>query len=153
LVAAAAATAITVADLKAKLIPNRILYPATGMVVVALVAAAALAGQPERITRGSLTGGAYFLVLLGVAVVSRGGFGMGDVKLGFLLGFLTGYVSLPIFLAGVFFTGIAGGIPAIALLLTRRARRDQELPYGPAMVVGTWAALTVGGSFLVWYQG
>lgn len=90
----------------------------------------------------------YFAVLLLVAIVTRGGFGMGDVKLAVLLGLFMGFWGWPVLAAGLFYTGLIGGIPALVLIATRRAGRGDELPYGPAMILGSWAALVFGGGLL-----
>lgn len=152
-VAAAASTVLVITDIDAKLIPNRILYPATAATLLWLGVGAVVSGELPSLLRGLASAGVYFSVLLAVAVVAKGGFGMGDVKLAVLLGFVTGFVSLRTFLLGVFFTGVFGGLPAIALLLARRAKPGDELPYGPAMIAGAWTALVFGEGFLRWYQG
>lgn len=142
-----------VADVRAKLIPNRILYPG-GAAALALLAVGALAiGDVAAVLRMAAGGAAYFGVLFIVAVIARGGFGFGDVKLAALLGAFTAFESVRIFLIGIFFTGMLGGIPALVLLATRRARPKDELPYGPAMIGGAWAALVIGDAFLRWYTG
>ena len=56
-------------------------------------------------------------------------------------------VSVP-----VFFTGLAGGLAAIGLILVRRAGFGDELPYGPAMILGAWGALLIGAPFLDWIR-
>ena len=73
------------------------------------------------------------------------------MKLAFLLGFFTMFDSLRIFLLGVFFTGFIGGLPAIVLLMMRRVGPKYAIPYGPAMVLGAWAAIAFGEPFLGWY--
>jgi leader peptidase (prepilin peptidase) / N-methyltransferase len=153
LVFALATSALVVTDLEEKLIPNRILYPAT--VVFALLLAGG-AGAEDRIAdlgRAALGGAGYFTVFLLVALVARGGFGLGDVKLAALLGMATAFSSWRVLGAAAAFTALLGGIPAIVLLVTRRASRGTELPYGPAMIFGAWLALAFGEAAARWYLG
>lgn len=145
--------ALVVTDLEAKLIPNRILYPATAAFALLLAAGALITGRIGDLPRAALGGLGFFLVLLVVALVARGGFGFGDVKLAVLLGLATAFLGWRVLAATAAFTALLGGIPAIVLLVTRRARRDTELPYGPAMIFGSWLALVIGERAADWYLG
>ena len=83
--------------------------------------------------------------LLLVALVSRGGMGLGDVKLavvtGLFLGWPEGLVGL---LAGVF----AGGLLGIALLVTGIKGRKDPVPFGPFIALGAMIALFWGREIL-----
>lgn len=147
LVLAATSVVLLVTDLDHKLIPNRVLYPATLAFGVLLAIGAVIDGRTADLTRAALGGAGYFGVLFLVYVIARGGFGFGDVKLALLLGAAAGFQSRQTLLLSVFFTGVYGGLPAIALLVTRRARSGDELPYGPPMLAGAWTALVFGGWF------
>lgn len=90
---------------------------------------------------GILVGG---VVLLPFALVSeifhRGdGFGWGDVKLGMVIGAITGMslnygqlYTLWALIAG----SVIGGVMTVLLLVTRRVGLRDALPYGPFLVVG-----------------
>jgi len=147
LLLAATSVVLLVTDLDHKLIPNRVLYPSTAATAGLLTAGALLEGMPDDLGRAAVGGAGYFAVLLLVYVVARGGFGFGDVKLAFLLGAMTAFQSRQTLLLAVFFTGVYGGVPAIVLLVSRRARSGDELPYGPPMLAGAWTALVFGEVF------
>lgn len=126
-------------DLKHRLILDVITLPA---LLLALVLANL---SPDlsilRALFGILLGG---VVLLPFAVISdlfhRGeGFGWGDVKLGMVIGAMTGMslnygqlYALWALIAGT----IIGGVITILLLLTRRVSLRDALPYGPFLVAG-----------------
>lgn len=152
LVFAAVTLVLAVTDLDHKLIPNRVLYPGGGAAAALLAAGAAASGSLSALPRAVAGAAGYFAAFLVVALVARGGFGLGDVKLAALLGLFAAYESVPTLLVAVFFTGLLGGVPALVLLATRRARAGDELPYGPAMIVGAWAAIAGGDAFLAWYR-
>lgn len=145
--------ALVATDVEAKLIPNRILYPATAAFAVLLSGGALLTDRAGDLLRAALGGLGFFTVLLIIALVARGGFGFGDVKLAVLLGAATAFVSWRVLAATGVFTALLGGLPAIVLLISRRARRDTELPYGPAMIFGSWLALVIGERAADWYLG
>lgn len=137
-------TILTVTDLDEKLIPNRVLYPGTVAVAVLLALGAIAEDRFGDLGRGAAAGVAFFGVLLVVALVSRGGFGMGDVKMAVVIGLVLGFWGWRVLAQGLFLTGIFGGIPALWLMATGKAGKGDELPYGPAMILGAWAALVVG---------
>jgi leader peptidase (prepilin peptidase) / N-methyltransferase len=66
-----------------------------------------------------------------LALVLRGGLGMGDVKLAGMLGFLLGEKVLPALFIGT----IAGGAVG-AYLLTRSSARRATMAYGPYLALG-----------------
>jgi leader peptidase (prepilin peptidase)/N-methyltransferase len=151
LVFAGVTLTLVITDIDEKLIPNKVLFPGGAVAIVLLVIEAAVSSRLDRIVPSIAAAAGYYLVFFGVHLLNREGFGMGDVKLAFLLGFFTMFDSLRIFLLSVFFTGFIGGLPAIVLLLTRRVGPKYALPYGPAMVLGAWAAIAFGEPFLSWY--
>lgn len=139
---------LTITDLDHKLIPNRVLYPGAAVSAVLLGGGAVISGEVAPFLRALAGGGIYFALLLVVAIAARGGFGFGDVKLAALLGMIAAYLSWRTLAAALVFTGLLGGIPALVLLATRRAKRGDELPYGPAMVAGAWLAVVAGEAIL-----
>jgi leader peptidase (prepilin peptidase)/N-methyltransferase len=144
---------LAIVDLDTKRLPNRILYPGTAVAVVLLIAGTALEGNWDDLGRGALGGLAYFAGLFALALVARGGFGFGDVKLAFLLGLFVARVSwgaLGVAALGAFFIG---GIVGVALLATRRAGRKTAIPFGPAMVLAAWLAIAIGPQLVDWYLG
>ncbi|MFQ5947897.1 MAG: prepilin peptidase [Acidimicrobiia bacterium] len=147
------AVVLVLTDLDHRRIPNRILVP--GIVVgTALLAAGALAdGDPGSVVRALGGGAAYFLLLLVVALVARGGFGFGDVKLGFLLGEFLAYRSWGALASGIVLAFLLGGVYALALLVSRRAGRKDAIPFGPALVAGALAAVAIGDRLAEWYLG
>ncbi|MEX0756318.1 MAG: A24 family peptidase, partial [Acidimicrobiia bacterium] len=147
LLVAAVSIVLLITDIDHKLIPNRVLYPATVVTGALLVLGAFAESRTDRLLPALVGGAGYFAALFLVYLVARGGFGFGDVKLAFLLGAVTAFQSERTVLLAVFFTGIIGGIPAIVLLVSRRAKGSDEMPYGPPMLAGAWAALVFGDAF------
>ncbi|MEX1005494.1 MAG: A24 family peptidase [Acidimicrobiia bacterium] len=147
LVVAAVTIVLLVTDIDHKLIPNRVLYPSTAVFGLALAGGALAESRTDRLLPALLGALGYFGALFVVYLVARGGFGFGDVKLAVLLGAATAFQSQRTVLLAVFFTGVIGGIPAIILLVSRRARSQDEMPYGPPMLAGAWVALIFGEAF------
>ena len=138
-------------DLDHQLIPNRVLFPSTAVVAALLVVGAVIEGEPGALVRAALGAVAYFAFLLVVAVIARGGFGMGDVKLAFLLGMIMAFVSWRSFVVGLVGAVLLGGIASGLLLLFGRKGRKAKFAYGPYLVLGAWVAIVWGNRIADWY--
>lgn len=131
--------AAAVTDLRRGVIPNAL--TASGAL---LALALGLAGAPtETLTRHVVAavatgGGLLGLHVGGVWLTGRPGLGMGDVKLGAVLGLLLGWQALwVLYLAALF----GGGVGLTGLLL-RRWDRTHRLPFAPFVAVGAALGLT-----------
>jgi prepilin signal peptidase PulO-like enzyme (type II secretory pathway) len=123
-------------DLEQHLIPNRIVLPSAALVLVAQIAA-----FPEHALQWVACSFGAAAVMLVLALLSRGGLGMGDVKLALLIGAALGRLVMPAFLIGMIGSALVG-----AAMLVRRGRsaRKQAIPLVPFLTFGTVVALLVG---------
>ena len=139
---------LIITDLDHFRIPNRLLYPG-GILCIVLLSGAALLENAAPSLLGALLGAVLYSGLLFlVFLVAKGeGFGFGDVKLAVLLGFFAGFHTLPVLAYALFITSLIGGIPALVLLLMGKSRR-LAIPYGPPLILGTWAAIVWAPSLL-----
>ena len=151
LVFGTATLALALIDLDHQLIPNRVLFPSLAVSATLLVIGALIERESGALLRGILGSVIYFLILLAVGLVARGGFGMGDVKLALLLGLFLGYLGWDILMLGAVLAVLLGGIAAVTLLAVTKKRKDAKFAYGPYLVVGAWIALIWGEELLDWY--
>ncbi len=138
---------LAVIDLREKLLPNRILLPATVVAAGLLTLAAALDGSWPDLVRALLAGAASFAVLLVMALLAPTGLGMGDVKLAALLGLVLGWFGWSAVLLGFFLGFVLQAALGLALLAGRRAGRSTELPFGPALLTGSLAVVLLAGDW------
>jgi len=131
---------LSVIDLREHRLPDRLTGPLAAVVFPCTIAAGLIAGavgNTGRTLACAAIGGAGFLA---VHLISPATLGFGDVKLVPSLAALTGFVSwghaLLSFVLAVLLAGLAG----IVVMIVRRNRRAQ-LAFGPALVLGTLAAL------------
>ena len=143
---------IFVIDLEHGLILNKVVYPA--MVVALLLA---LVPQPHLtlmiepgIASAALGGAIGFGIFLLIAIVSRGGMGWGDVKLAALIGLATGF---PLVFLSIIMGAILGGIVAVALVIAKKRKRRQTIPFGPFLALAAMITLLWGSDILSWYLG
>jgi leader peptidase (prepilin peptidase)/N-methyltransferase len=142
LCALAVASALLVpVDLATERLPDAIVLPALGALLVALVVAAALTGDWGRLgmaVLACLAAGATFFAL---AWISPSSLGLGDVKLALPLGLALGWHGWLALLLGMLAGFVLLLVVALALLAARRTTRDAQLPFGPWMILGAAATL------------
>ncbi|MDH4067854.1 MAG: prepilin peptidase [Dehalococcoidia bacterium] len=143
---------IFVVDLEQGLILNKLVYP--GMLVAFLLA---LYPSPwlhqsmgMRVAYSALGGAIGFAIFLLIALASRGGMGWGDVKLAALIGLAAGF---PLVLLATIMGAILGGIVAVALVIAKKRKRRQTIPFGPFLAVAAMVTLLWGSTILNWYLG
>jgi prepilin signal peptidase PulO-like enzyme (type II secretory pathway) len=144
---------LTVTDLQTKLIPNRILGPGTVAGVALLAAGGLITTDFSAIGNAAIGGFAYFGVLFLMALIARGALGFGDVKMSFIIGVFTGYVSLGSVVIAGLGAFIVAGIVSVVLILARVASRKDMIPFGPFMTTAGIAAVVWGPAIVDWYLG
>jgi len=141
---------IFVIDLEHGLILNKVVYP--GMVVALLLSLYPWPWLPEsiimRVAYAALGGGIGFAILFLIAIVSRGGMGWGDVKLAALIGLATGF---PLVFLAIIMGAILGGIVAVALVIAKKRKRRETIPFGPFLALAAMITLLWGSNILSWY--
>ncbi|SOC50866.1 leader peptidase (prepilin peptidase) / N-methyltransferase [Blastococcus aggregatus] len=138
---------LAVIDLREKLLPNRVLLPATVVAAGLLALAADLDDAWPDLLRALLAGAASFAVLLVMALLAPTRLGMGDVKLAALLGLVLGWFGWSAVLLGFLLGFLLQAVVGLALMAVRRAGRDTELPFGPALLTGTLVAVLLTGDW------
>lgn len=130
-------------DQKNKRIPNKILgillavrgvliaaewlaYPAVGMAI--LISALS----------GALLGGIIFLL---ARFLSKGGVGMGDVKLFIVIGTYLGSGSI---MAAVFLSVMVSAAYSIVMLMLKKIKLKEEIPFAPFIFIGTILTMALG---------
>ncbi|NRD76000.1 prepilin peptidase [Bacillus sp. BRMEA1] len=134
---------IVVSDIQYMIIPDKILIWFAGIFLLERIM------WPLSPWWDSLLGAAAgFVLLLVIAIITKGGMGGGDIKLYGLLGLVLGIklVLLSFFLS-TFFGAVFGGL---ALLLSIVKRR-QPIPFGPFIAAGTLTAYFWGSDIIQIY--
>ena len=135
LVLASALISLAVIDLEHRLLPNVIVGPAAlaGLVLSILA-------DPAGWWMYPLSAVAVAGFLFGLVLIYPSGMGMGDVKMGGMLGaFLGPYAALAVFL-GALLGAVSGGL----LMAAGKVQRRSALPFGLFMALGGVISLFVG---------
>ena len=135
--------AVSAVDLEHRIVPDRIVLPAT---VVVLAAQTAL--EPSLEWPLAALGASLFLFLAVLAYPA--GMGMGDVKLALLMGAALGKSVLVALMLGMF----AALVPGIYLLARHgSAGRKMAIPFAPFLALGSVVALFAGEQLFDAYLG
>jgi len=147
---------IFVIDLEHGLILNKVVYPSMVVALLLALLPQSWLTQETRLTQwivtgianAALGGGIGFGILFLIAIASRGGMGWGDVKLAALIGLATGF---PLVILAIIMAAILGGIVAVALVIAKKRKRRQTIPFGPFLAVAAMVTLLWGNIILDWY--
>lgn len=128
-------------DLLHHLLPNRMVLPLLGAGLVLLGAAAGVSGEAGSLLRGAAGALILFVLYLFLALTSRNGLGMGDVKLAAPLGLYLGYLGWSHLFYGGALGFVAGGVASLLVVLKNRGNKPKEVPYGPSMLAAGLAII------------
>jgi leader peptidase (prepilin peptidase) / N-methyltransferase len=135
LVLISALISLAVIDLEHRLLPNLIVGPAALAGLVLSILADPVGWWTYPLSAVAVAG-----ALLGLALIYPSGMGMGDVKMGGMLGaFLGPYAALAVFL-GALLGAVSGGL----LMAAGKVQRRSALPFGLFMALGGVISLFVG---------
>jgi leader peptidase (prepilin peptidase)/N-methyltransferase len=131
---------LTLIDIDTHLLPRRIVYRTTALVLPLLIICAFFdnAGSVLGMFIGAV---AMWMMMRVLEVLVRGGLGGGDVALAGLLGLYLGWLSYEAVVVGLITAFMVGGVFALLLLITRRANRSTRFAFGPFLIVGALVAV------------
>ena len=128
--------AISAVDLKHRIVPDRIVLPATVVVLVAQTVR-----EPSLEWPLAAFGASLFLFLAVLAYPA--GMGMGDVKLALLMGAALGKLVTVALMVGMF----SALVPGLYLLARHgQAARKMAIPFAPFLAFGSIVSLFAGNS-------
>ncbi len=143
---------ITFVDLDFQIIPDRIVLP---WIVIGLVAGATvlpdpfLRAEPLGWANSLIGAGAGFVLFLVIVIASRGGMGMGDVKMMGMVGAVLGWKGV---LLTTFAGSVTGALAGGLLILFRGGGRKTKVPFGPFLALASLISLLLGQELLRWYM-
>jgi len=143
--------ALAVYDLRWMLLPDSLVW--TGVLVALVMLIVRLQNENDSTDLliyhglGSAVGPIFFGA---VYLYSKARWiGLGDIKLSFLMGILLGFGKTFVALLIASYSAL---IIVLPLLFLKKVKRNQPLPFGPFLILGTIAAFLVGEDIVAWYQ-
>lgn len=147
-VAAVGLVTLSVIDLDLFLLPKRIVYPVLFATAVLMALASVIDGDAAPLRRAVICGFAGFGALLVLHIISPAGMGFGDVRLAGLIGLDLGWIGSRQVVVGIFSGFVFAASVGIALIITRRRKGRDAVPFGPFLALGTLFIL-FGGDLLL----
>ena len=151
-----ALTVVSFVDLRFQEIPDEITLSG---IILGLLAAALyppLMGKVKILPSllvsflGMIAGGGsiYALGFLGEFIFKKEAMGGGDVKLAAMIGAFLGWKYIVI---SLFFGFFLGALAGILLIILKIKNREDAVPFGPFIVLGSFITLLWGEKILSWY--
>lgn len=129
---------LSAVDLDVHRIPDAVTLPAYPVTLVCLAASAWVTDDWPAFGRALIAGASLLVgyLLLSRLAPGRQVFGLGDVKLGGLLGLILGWFGWTAVAFGTYLAFLTGGIVALALLAGRQMQRGTPIAFGPFLSLG-----------------
>lgn len=150
---AAASISLAMIDLDLQRLPDAIVLPALGVMLVLLGTSAALRGDWAQLITVVLAAAAMFAFYFLIVLVYPAGMGGGDVKLAPVLGAAAGFVGWGAVIVGAFAGFAVGAAVGLTVMAVRRVGMKHAIPFGPSMLVGGWIGVTTGEPLMRAYLG
>jgi leader peptidase (prepilin peptidase)/N-methyltransferase len=130
-------------DLKYMIIPNQLNYFG---IIVGLILSFFFGHQSIYSALLGLLIPATILLL--IAIVSKGGMGIGDVKLIAMIGV---FIGVKYALGAIFLGALIGSIIGVGLIVTKIKGRKDRIPFGPFISLGALLMMLWGERIVRWY--
>lgn len=146
----AVAVALSIVDLRTRLLPAVVVLPTTWAVLALVVLHAGLVATWGDLQRGlvaMVVGYVFYWLLWFIYPL---GLGYGDVRLSAVLALTLGYLGWSCFLVGMYSGFLLLGLPGLVLALVRRRASylKAQFPFGPFMCAGALLGVVWGPSLL-----
>jgi leader peptidase (prepilin peptidase)/N-methyltransferase len=148
LVLAAFLVALSAIDIDTKTLPRQLIYACSAAGAALLGAASAVDGEWYRLRWAAIGAAGVYVAFRIIHAAARGGFGYGDVRLGTMLGGFLGWLGMSYVPIGIFMGFVLGSLIGVALMVSSRAGRSTELPFGPYLAAGALLTIAAGPSFV-----
>jgi leader peptidase (prepilin peptidase)/N-methyltransferase len=128
-------------DAAVRRLPDVLTGAAFAGTALLLLAAAAANGQWHVLAQAVLGGIALAGFYLVLVVISPSGMGLGDVKAAASLGTMLAWRGWTALIVGGFAGFLFAAVYGTALLISGRATRKQQIPFGPFMIAGAFLVI------------
>jgi len=148
---------IFVIDLENQLVLDKVTYPAMALAFafsffwpdIGMVGSLEVGSINLGMMLSSLAGGGLGLAMMALPfILYRRGMGMGDIKLGALVGLMTGF---PLVIVAILLSWISGGLVGAILLVFKIKTRKDAIPFATFLATWTMVTLLWGQAIYQWY--
>lgn len=140
--------ALACIDFEKLILPTSIVYVTLSLVVALLLLDALITGDWTKFLVAAICSAAWFVLFFLMNLASPRILGFGDVRLALVLGFGLGWLGWRYVVLGFFASNVMGLLISVALIAAKKIRRDEYVPYGVFLALGTAFALFAGPEIL-----
>jgi leader peptidase (prepilin peptidase)/N-methyltransferase len=138
---AACSVPLALIDARIRRLPDPLTAAAYAGTLALLAVAAAAGAHWGQLGRAAAGGAVLAGCLLALALVGPGAVGLGDVKLAASAGTALAWYGWGLLVAGVFAGLLLAACYGLVLLVLGRATLRHQIPFGPFLLAGTFAAV------------
>jgi prepilin signal peptidase PulO-like enzyme (type II secretory pathway) len=146
--------ALAMYDLRWMLLPNKLVIPLMALAIIETIGSVFLSTPSNRgavilsaIVGAAMLGGTFYILFQ----LSNGAWiGGGDVKLGVVLGLISGgwFGSLLL----LFIASLSGSLVSLPILIRRKQSPKFRVPFGPFLILGLIVVKLYGTDIISWYS-
>jgi leader peptidase (prepilin peptidase)/N-methyltransferase len=148
LVLFAALIALACIDVELLVLPKLIVYPTLALVAALLLLAASVTGHWHDLLTAVIYAAGWFVAFFALNALNPRYLGFGDVRLAPVLGLALGWLGWKYVVLGFFAANVFGALIGVALIATKKAQLDQQVPYGVFLALGAVFAVLLGPSIV-----
>ncbi len=152
LVLFAGLVALSWIDVERMVLPKAIVWPVSAAVAALVVTAAAITDDWHALWVAAACAGGWFVVFYALWLASPRILGFGDVRLAPVLGLALGWLGWRYVVLGFFAANLIGALIGVVLILAKKVERQQRVPYGVFLALGTAVAVYFGTELLRPFQ-
>ncbi len=135
-------------DVEKLLLPKAIVWPLLALVASLLLLASAATGQWHDFLVAAVCAAGWFVLFFVLNFISPRILGFGDVRLAPVLGLGLGWLGVRYVILGFFAANLIGAAIGIALIAAKQIQRQEQIPYGVFLALGTAVAVFAGPELL-----
>ena len=136
-------------DLKYMILPDFANYSLIATSIL-LIIMGGHKGTPLQFILTGLGSLLFFFLLNRIKIRGSEAMGMGDVKYSLFMGLFLGW---PNTLVAIYFAFVIGAIVSIVLLVFKIIKRENPIPFGPFLIIGTVVAKIYGEQIIKYFFG
>jgi leader peptidase (prepilin peptidase)/N-methyltransferase len=143
--------ALACIDLEHLILPKKVVYKTLVLVAGLLTLAAAETHQWHNLLVAVISAVAWFVAFFLLNLASPRILGFGDVRLALVIGLGLGWFGWRYVVLGFFSANLIGVVVSLTLIALKKMTRDQPIPYGVFLALGTAFALFAGPEIVPWF--